>query len=195
MITRTVRLSALASALLFALALWAADAAAAKTIDIDKSVMTVRVFKAGLFSAFGHEHEISAPIQQGSFTEGNPSVELTVDARKLRVMDKDVSDKDRAEIQQTMLGPKVLDSEKYPEIRFRSTRVDRLGEDKWIVHGDLTVRGQTRPVKVQVEGQNGHYRGAVELKQKDFGITPVTVGGGVVKVKNEFRVEFEVLGK
>jgi len=157
--------------------------------------MTVRVFKAGLFSAFGHEHEISAPIQQGSFTEGNPSVELAVDARKLRVMDKDVSDKDRAEIQQTMLGPKVLDSEKYPEIRFRSTRVDRLGEDKWVVHGDLTVRGQTRPVKVQVEGQNGHYRGAVELKQKDFGITPVTVGGGVVKVKNEFRVEFEVLGK
>ena len=195
MITRTVRLSALASALLFALALWAADAAATKTIDIDKSVMTVRVFKAGLFSAFGHEHEISAPIQQGSFTEGNPSVELAVDARKLRVMDKDVSDKDRAEIQQTMLGPKVLDSEKYPEIRFRSTQVDRLGEDKWIVHGDLTVRGQTRPVKVQVEGQNGHYRGAVELKQKDFGITPVTVGGGVVKVKNEFRVEFEVLGK
>jgi polyisoprenoid-binding protein YceI len=195
MITRTVRLSALASALLFALALWAADAAATKTIDIDKSVMTVRVFKAGLFSAFGHEHEISAPIQQGSFTEGNPWVELTVDARKLRVMDKDVSDKDRAEIQQTMLGPKVLDSEKYPEIRFRSTQVDRLGEDKWIVHGDLTVRGQTRPVKVQVEGQNGHYRGAVELKQKDFGITPVTVGGGVVKVKNEFRVEFEVLGK
>ena len=195
MITRTVRLSALASALLFAMTLWAADAAATKTIDIGKSVMTVRVFKAGLFSAFGHEHEISAPIQQGSFTEGNPWVELTVDARKLRVMDKDVSDKDRAEIQQTMLGPKVLDSEKYPEIRFRSTQVDRLGEDKWIVHGDLTVRGQTRPVKVQVEGQNGHYRGAVELKQKDFGITPVTVGGGVVKVKNEFRVEFEVLGK
>jgi len=110
-------------------------------------------------------------------------------------MDKDVSDKDRAEIQQTMLGPKVLDSEKYTEIRFHSTQVDRLGEGKWIVHGDLTVRGQTRPVKVEVEGQNGHYRGTAELKQKDFGITPVTVGGGVVKVKNEFRVEFEIVGK
>ncbi len=195
MITQTIRLSALASTLFFASALWAADAAAPKTIDTGNSVMTVRVFKAGLFSAFGHEHEISAPIQQGSFTEGNPSVELTVDARKLRVMDKDVSDKDRAEIQQTMLGPKVLDSEKYTEIRFHSTQVDRLGEGKWIVHGDLTVRGQTRPVKVEVEGQNGHYRGTAELKQKDFGITPVTVGGGVVKVKNEFRVEFEIVGK
>jgi polyisoprenoid-binding protein YceI len=176
-------------------ALWAADAVAPKTIDTDRSVMTVRVFKAGLFSVFGHEHEISAPIQQGSLTEGNPSVELTVDARKLRVMDKEVSDKDRVEIQNTMLGPDVLDSEKYPEIRFRSTQVDRLGEGKWIVHGNLTVRGQTRPLRVQVQGQSGYYRGSAELKQKDFGITPVTVGGGAVRVKNELRVEFEILGK
>jgi polyisoprenoid-binding protein YceI len=195
MITRTVRLSALASTAFFASTLWAAEAAAPKTVDIDRSVMTVRVFKAGLFSAFGHEHEISAPIQQGSFTEGDPSAELTVDARKLRVMDKDVSDKDRAEIQQTMLGPKVLDSEKYTEIHFRSTQVDRLGEGKWIVHGDLTMHGQTRPVKAELEGQNGHYRGRAVLKQKDFDITPVVVGGGVVKVRNEVRVEFEILGK
>jgi polyisoprenoid-binding protein YceI len=183
------------AAIFLAVALWGAETGTPRTIDADKSLMTVRVFKAGLFSAFGHEHEISAPIEQGSFTEGNPSVELIVDARKLRVTEKDISDKDRAEIQQTMLGPKVLDSEEFQEIRFRSTQVDRLGEGKWIVHGELTVRGQTRPVKVQVEGQNGHYRGAAELKQKEFGITPVTVGGGAVKVKNEVRVEFEIVGR
>jgi polyisoprenoid-binding protein YceI len=176
-------------------ALWSADAVAPKAMDTDRSLITVRVFKAGLFSVFGHEHEISAPIQQGSFMEGNPWVELTVDARKLRVMDKEVSDKDRVEIQNTMLGPGVLDSEQYPEIRFHSTLVDRLGEGKWIVHGNLTVRGQTRPLRVQVQGQSGHYRGSAELKQKDFGITPVTVGGGTVRVKNELRVEFEILGK
>ncbi len=44
-----------------------------------------------------------------------------MDARKMRVMDKDVSDKDRAEIQETMLGPKVLDTAQFPEIRFHST--------------------------------------------------------------------------
>lgn len=193
MIAYTIRSTALA--LLFSVPLWGADTPAAKTIDSEKSVMTVRVLKTGFFSAFGHEHEISAPIQQGSFTEGNPSVELTVDAHKLRVKDKDVSDKDRAEIQETMLGPKVLDSGKFQEIRFRSTQVDRLGEGKWMVHGDLTLRGQTRPVKVEVEGQNGHYRGSAEVKQKDFGITPVTAAGGAVKTKNELRVEFEIVGK
>lgn len=101
----------LLAALLLPSALGAADTP--RSIATDRSVLTVHVFKAGLFSAFGHEHEISAPIQQGSFTEQNPSVELSVDARQLRVMDKDISDKDRAEVQQTMLGPKVLDSQRF----------------------------------------------------------------------------------
>jgi len=175
--------------------LWAADAPAGTAIDPQKSSITVRVFKAGVFSAFGHEHEISAPIQQGSFTENPASVELTVDSRRMRVMDKGISEKDRADIQQTMLGPKVLDSEKFPEIRFHSTGLEQLGEGKGTILGDLTIHGETRPVKVRVEGENGHYRGTAELKQKDFGITPVIVGGGVVKVKNELRVEFEIVAR
>jgi polyisoprenoid-binding protein YceI len=173
----------------------AADAPGQRAVDPDRSVITIHVFKAGLFSAFGHEHEISAPIQQGSFSEENPAVELAVDARKLRVMDTDISDKERAEIQQTMLGPKVLDSEQFPQIRFHSTQIDHLAPAKWLVHGDLTLHGETRPVKVEVEGQNGRYRGSTQLRQKDFGITPVTAGGGTVKVKNEVRVQFDIFGK
>ena len=175
--------------------LWARNASAQTAIDPQKSSITVRVFKAGVFSAFGHEHEISAPIEQGSFKENPASVELTVDARRMRVMDKGISEKDRADIQQTMLGPKVLDSEKFPTIRFRSTRVELLGEGKWSLLRDLTIHGETRPVKVRVEGANGRYHGTAELKQKDFGITPVTVGGGAVKVKNELRIEFDIVSK
>jgi polyisoprenoid-binding protein YceI len=189
----TRRIIALLVALSLPAALGAADTP--KSISSEKSVLTVHVFKAGLFSAFGHEHEISAPIQQGSFTEQNPSVELTVDARRLRVVDKDVSDKDRAEIQQTMRGPKVLDSERFPEIRFRSTAVTPAAPGKWTIQGDLTIHGETRPVKFEVALQGGHYRGTAEIRQKDFGITPVTVGGGAVKVKNELRVEFDVVGQ
>ncbi|HEY7617940.1 MAG TPA: YceI family protein [Terriglobales bacterium] len=167
-----------------------------KLIDTEKSLMTVRVFKAGFFSAFaGHEHEISAPVESGSFSVENSTVELGVDARKLRVMDKDVSDKDRAEIQQTMLGPKVLDSERFPEIRFRSSSAARQADGKWLLKGELTVHGQARPIQVLVQERAGHYVGAAEVKQRDFGITPVTVGGGAVKVKNELRVEFDIVGK
>jgi polyisoprenoid-binding protein YceI len=175
--------------------LWAADTAMSKAIDTEHSVLTVRVYKSGFLSAFGHEHEIRAPIQTGTFDEDKPVVDLAVDARTLQVRDSGISDKDRAEIQATMLGPKVLDSEKFPDIRFHSTQVDHLGGEKWIVHGDLTLHGETRPVEVEVEGQNGHYRGSAQLRQKDFGITPVTVAGGTIKVKNEVRVEFEIVGK
>ena len=87
-----------------------ADASAQKAFDPEHSLLTVRVYKAGAFSAFGHEHAIRAPIQNGSFDEDKRSVEFVVDARALRVVDSGVSDKDRADIQNTMLGPKVLDS-------------------------------------------------------------------------------------
>ena len=191
-----IRNSWLFAAMLAApLVLWSADALPAKEIDTQKSTMTVRVFKSGLFSAFGHDHEISAPIQQGTVSETDRSVELVVDARQMRVMDKDVSEKDRAEIQETMLGPKVLDTAQFPEIRFHSTSVERAGEGRWTVHGDLTLHGQTRPAKVEVEGEGGHYQGTAELKQTDFGIEPVSGGGGAVKVKDEVRVEFEIVTK
>ena len=176
-------------------ALWAAAAATPKEIDTQKSVMTVRVFKSGMFSAFGHDHEISATIRDGKFSEGDSSVDLTVDARQMRVMDKDVSDKDRAEIQENMLGPKVLDTGQFPEIRFRSTAAEPAGDGRWTVSGDLTVHGKTRPVKLEVKVQNGHYQGSAQLKQRDFGIEPISVGGGAVKVKDELRVEFDTVAK
>jgi polyisoprenoid-binding protein YceI len=179
------------AAVLLPAALWAA----ASDIDTQKSVMTVRVLKAGMFSAFGHEHEISAPIKDGKFSETDRSVELTVDARQMRVMDKEVSDKDRAEIQETMLGPKVLDTGRFSEIHFHSTAVEPAGAGRWTVTGDLALHGQTHPVKLEVRAQNGHYQGTTELKQKDFGIEPIVVGGGAVKVKNELRVEFDIVAK
>jgi polyisoprenoid-binding protein YceI len=122
-------------------------------------------------------------------------VEFSVDARALRVMDRDVSDSDRAEIQSTMLGPKVLDSEKFPEIRFRSTTLETNGPGKWTAHGDLMLHGQTHSVRVSVAGSHGHYRGSAMLRQSDFGITPVTVAGGSIKVKDEIRIDFEIVAQ
>ncbi len=167
----------------------------ARQIDPQKSTLTVRVYKSGLFSAFAHDHEIKGSITQGSFSESKRTVELAVDARTLKVVDADVSDKDRAEIQETMLGPKVLDSQKFPEIQYRASKIERLSGDKWVIQGDLTLHGQTRPVKVEVEGQNGRYRGSSTISQKEFGIEPVRVAGGTVKVKNEVRIEFEIVGR
>jgi polyisoprenoid-binding protein YceI len=186
-----------AAALLLLAAASSAAAPVTREMDVTRSTLTVRVFKAGLFSAFGHNHEIRAPISRGSFDESAelPAVQLQVDARQLQVLDPDLSVKDRALVQQTMLGPEVLDTAKFPEIRFRSLTIEKAGEGKWRVHGDLTLHGQTRPVLVEVNGEPGHYRGSAAVRQTDFGIKPVTVAGGAIKVKNEVRVEFEIVGR
>lgn len=177
------------------LAVAQSDAGTARDIDTARSMLTVRVYKTGLFSAFAHDHQIRAPIRSGTINEDKNSVEFTVDSRSLRVLDPQASEKERGEIQSTMLGPKVLDSEKFPEIRFQSTSIGEGGEGKWIVRGDLSFHGETHPVKLDVQGADGHYTGAVPLSQKEFGITPISLGGGSIKVKNEVRVEFEIFAK
>jgi polyisoprenoid-binding protein YceI len=166
-----------------------------REIDVQKSSITVRAYKTGLFSAFAHDHEISAPIASGSFDEEKRTVEFKVDAREMKVRDPGASEGDRSQVQSTMLGPKVLDTGQYQEIVFRSTSVEPAGSGKWTVQGVLTLHGQTRPVQVQVEGESRHYRGSARLKQTDFGIAPVSIGGGTIKVKDEVRVDFEIYSR
>jgi polyisoprenoid-binding protein YceI len=113
-----------------------------------------------------------------------------VDARALRVIDKDASEKDRAEVQKTMLGSEVLDSERHQEIVFKSTVAEPAGPGQWTLRGNLTLRGQTRPVTVQVKLKDGHYTGQTVVKQTDFGIQPPGKAG--IRAKDEVRVEFDV---
>jgi polyisoprenoid-binding protein YceI len=169
-------------------------AAAGQKIDTERSMFTIHVGKAGLFSAAGHEHEVRARVARGSMDAGSsPHIDFTVDARTLTVMpDPDLSPDKQAEVQQTM-HTKVLESEKYPEISFRSTSIKPTGERKWAIVGELTLHSQSRPIRVEARESNGSYTGTSRIKQTDFGIEPVAVGGGLVKVKNELRIEFLVI--
>jgi len=164
-----------------------------RPIETAHSAITVRVFKAGVFSAFSHNHEISAPIADGSVDIKEQRVSLRVDATKLRVMDPGTPASTRAEIQQTMEGPEALDSRRYPEVSFTSTSISAAGEQRWIVDGNLTLHGETKPVRVDVSFKGGHYRGSATIKQSDFAIKPVSVAGGTVKVKDQVRIEFDVV--
>lgn len=160
-------------------------------IDAQKSTLTIHVGKTGAFSALGHEHEVHAPIHSGTADTGShPAVEVHVNARELRVIDKGESEKDRAEVQKTMLGPEVLDSEHHQEIVFKSTSAKQEGDGRWTLHGNLTLRGQTRPVTVQVTLKDGRYTGETTVKQTDFGIKPPGKAG--VRAKDEVKIEFDV---
>src|ERR1700743_960369 len=163
-----------------------------RKIDTQKSTLTIHVGKTGALSVAGNEHEVRAPIHSGTAETGShPAVEIHVTAAELRVVDKDKdADKDRAEVQKTMLGPEVLDSEKHQEIVFKSTGVESSGEGKWTLRGNLTLRGETKPVTVQVTLKDGSYEGESTVKLTDFGIKPPGKAG--VRAKDEVQIQFDV---
>jgi hypothetical protein len=87
--------------------MWVLGASAQEhNINTQKSTLTIHAGKARAFSGLGHEHEARAPIHSGAADTGaHPAVDLHVDARVLRVIGKHEPEKDRAELQKTMLGP------------------------------------------------------------------------------------------
>jgi len=163
-----------------------------RQIDTAKSVVTIEVKKSGILSAFGHDHEIVAPLASGTVDGAAHEVELRFQAASLEVRDHGVSGKDRSEIQSTMTGADVLDAQRYPEIVFRSTSVESEGAGVWRVQGDLALHGRTRPVTAQLHEESGRYVGTVRLRQTEFGIMPVKVAGGTVRVKDEIHIDFDI---
>ena len=86
---------------------------------------------------------------------------------------------------------KVLQSETYPLIEFRSSSVAQADSGSWSITGKLTLHGVSKSIVVTVKQAGDAYSGNARIKQTDFGIQPVRVAGGAVKVKDEVEVQFE----
>jgi polyisoprenoid-binding protein YceI len=150
-----------------------------------------------LFSGLAHNHVVVAPIAKAAVEPAKLTAEITVVTKEMKVTDPEVSEKDRAEIQSTMLGPKVLDPEKYPEVHFRSSRIEQTSPQHYRVVGTLELHGAKQEITLEVASSPSgagveRYHGATKLKQSDFGIKPISLFGGSVKVKDELELEFDV---
>ena len=178
--------------LLLAGAILGASVSAVAQANASQSTITIHVHKSGLFAAFAHDHVVVAPIAQGTLDAKAMKIDVTVATKQVKVTDPDASEKDRAEIQSTMLGPKVLDADKFPQISFHSSRVEQVGPQRYRVAGELELHGTTRPLSFDVTGGPAQYQGKTKLKQTDFGIQPVSIAGGTVKVKDEIEIEINV---
>ena len=165
-------------------------------IDLQRSTITIHVAKAGLLSVAGHDHTISAPISSGVIRESTPPhVEFTIETAKMTVMpDPKVDAKTQAQIQKDM-EEMTLETRKYPQITFRSSRVDKQAEDQWKVEGDLALHGVTKSVVLTVKRVGDSYTARTTLKQTDFGIKPISVGGGMIKVKDQVEIDFTIFAR
>jgi polyisoprenoid-binding protein YceI len=173
-------------------------------VQPEQSRALIDVGKSGAFSFAGHTHEVEAPITNGvvHLDTDNPSrndVRLEFNAAAMRVTGKGESADDVPKVTQTMLSEMVLDVRRYPAITFESTSVTAKGSAATLdlsVTGKLTIRGKTQavtaPVAVKLAGDRLTATGKLVVKQTDFGITPISVGG-VVKVKNELNITFTIV--
>jgi polyisoprenoid-binding protein YceI len=178
------------------------------TIVPSESAFQVFVGKAGLFSAFAHDHDIGVKSFSGRVVvpeagASGGSLELEVDATSLEVLDAKTSEEDKKKIFNSMHN-EVLESSKHPKITFKSVSVSDIkqtGADAYsfVVNGDLTFRGVTKriavPVAVTITPQQLRATGKYSLKQTDFGIKPYSAAGGTIKVKNEVVVNFSIAAK
>jgi polyisoprenoid-binding protein YceI len=168
---------------------------------IPSSRFEVRTGKAGVFGFAGHGHVIRARAFTGSvqYHPGDPSasrLEITIPADSLEVL----TPPDTAEIRkvtQTM-RTQVLHVDQYSEIRFRAS-VKARRPAGFLLDGELTLAGQTRPVRVEATVQVGpdtlRAQGTFAVKQTDFGIKPFSSGpGGSVKVANRVTFGFDAVG-
>jgi polyisoprenoid-binding protein YceI len=177
----------------------------AYSIDPQLSKIEIQVARDGFLKAFGHDHVVSAEKYSGEiqFDSGkveNSSVEFVVEAAFLKVLDPGESEKDRNEVEETMLGEQVLDATKYPQIRFSSTSV-KAGSSvsRLAVEGSLVLHGVTKPltVPVSIQANDGTITADAEilLLQSDFGITPYKAVGGTVRVKDKLKLIFHIVAR
>jgi len=198
---------ALSAALIYLLASFGAAAQGTSySIDRQKSKMEIHVGKEGAFKAFGHDHliaakQVSGEVQFDPQKIDKSSVRLRVPTKSITVIDPGESEKDRKEVQATMEGEKVLDVAKFSEITFTSTGISaaKKTSDGWelTLSGKLNLHGVEKPVTfpLHVRADNHELRaqGEVSILQTDYGITPVKVGGGTVKVKDKLRITFSIV--
>jgi len=100
-------------------------------------------------------------------------------------------------------SPDFFDVEQFPELRFRSKRIEKLAEDRYRVVGELTIRDVTREVSLDVEyggrakdpwgNERVGFVAKAALDRKDFGLgwNQVLEAGGVL-VGDRVDIELEV---
>jgi polyisoprenoid-binding protein YceI len=95
--------------------------------------------------------------------------------------------------------------EKYPEWTFVSTGIEPSGDD-YTLHGDLTIKGVTKPVALHLEvggfgpdvygGTRAGFTATTSINRRDFGVdfsAPMEAGGVMVGDKIEVTLEIEAV--
>ena len=164
---------------------WVIDPSHSSVEVVARHMMISKV--RGRFASF------SGRVVVGDQPESS-SVEVTIDAASI-----DTADARRDE---HLRAADFLDVANHAEITFRSTSVRPGRRGRWEVTGDLTLRGVTRPVTLDVElegigaaygGPRVVFSGVTEVDREEFGLTwNMALETGGVLVGRQLKIELSI---
>jgi polyisoprenoid-binding protein YceI len=173
-----------------------ATTAAAYTIDPAHSGAGFKVRHLMIANVVGRFAGVTGDVIFDPANPANSKIDASIDAATFHTHDE----KRDGHVK----GPDFLDIAQYPKITFVSKQVTADGKNQWKVAGDLTIRGVTKPVTLDVETSSaeakdpwGNLRTGAEatavIKRSDYGLTfnaPLETGG--VMLSDELRVHLDI---
>jgi polyisoprenoid-binding protein YceI len=181
------------------------------TVDYGASYLIAITGKSGLLSFAGHNHAViatkwSAVVDMTPTDVAHSSVTISVETAGLVIDSSDARQRaglgagpgpgEIPTIQKRMLSQEVLDARRYPVISFTSATVEAEGSDHLRVSGEFELHGHRRrvvvPARYRIEGDRMVLGSHFVIRQADYGLTPESVAGGTVKVKDEVVVRIHL---
>jgi polyisoprenoid-binding protein YceI len=175
-------------------------------IDAARSKLMVKARRGGLAWFKGHDHHIAVRDLSGhvEFTPDSldhASLEMAVRAASLEET-SDVFTPQQKAIINKELKEIVLETEKYPEITFRSTNVTgalKDGSFEMKIAGDIMLHGVTRritiPATVSVQDGTLHAVGKFTLDRSEFNVKATSAFHGLVRIKDRLKFTFDIVGR
>jgi polyisoprenoid-binding protein YceI len=162
--------------------------------------LRLRTFRQGLAAKAGHDLVLQVTQWRGQLhvpadAGGSPSLEVEIDLRTLDVVEgtggvKPLSERDKDDIRKAMQKP--LRTDAHPLATFRSTEV-RVDGDRATLTGDLSLAGQSHPVRLEVErAADGTLTATTQIVQTTWGVKPYTGFLGALKLRDAVDVEVEL---
>jgi polyisoprenoid-binding protein YceI len=174
--------------------------AATYKVDTAKSELVVQLFREGIASALAHDHVVRATQYTGTVNfdpaaATGASIQLEVRALGLEADEPamrakyetrgELSEKDRQKINATMHSEKQLNTSKFQTISFKSTNIQEQANGKYMVTGNLTIRGKTNrvsfPATAELKDGVFYGKGQIKFKQSSFGYEPYSAFLGAIR--------------
>ncbi|HEX3540344.1 MAG TPA: YceI family protein [Acidimicrobiales bacterium] len=162
-------------------------------LDPAHSSVVFSIRHLGLSKVWGRFDRIDAALDVGDSVE-DTTVEATIDMTSV--------DTNQPERDAHLRSTDFFDTDRQPQMRFRSTRIRSHG-DSWLLEGEVTLNGITRPMTLEVEfngvetfpGREAVHAGfsaSGEMKRSDFGIDFGILPIGIDKVALADKVRFDL---